>query len=193
MQSIRTYPVYSSFTGDALFPGMNHESRVLNSAIGEVIATMRAGGAELTHQTVVDHLESFIPVHVAESGAASVCRQHWQGVQRVKLLGALQDYFLDGGQFQRWFAQRSLIAELDGAGGEVVGVGALLEQLDQIGDWQNGFVNCIAQGRVRGISLRRKGGDAIGDDSIGKSMGARGLLIPKSSRCSPKSSKHGSA
>lgn len=153
----KQFPILSCDLGEVLFPSSDPQTLHIRSTFTELLHFHVAQGGAPALLALGRTLSTYVPMfilatqdHLRESEL-----KHLAG-QRQQIFEALEEFFLNGGEEQRFITQRELLRALERVGVKIHGRGILLENIAYAGNWQKKLVDLIEQGEAAGVSLLAK-------------------------------------
>lgn len=153
MTSVKTYPMYETKLGKALFPGMDHFSRELQSYFSEMLVKHVQLGRPIDAAAICASLDYFTPQQILDSSPDWIEHQtsRWKNEQRPLIINAIQDFLVLGGLENRISIQLEFLKDLSDAGIEIQGMEVLKQALVVSGDWHSEFITWMLMGRPKGV------------------------------------------
>lgn len=151
---VRTYPLYKTSLGDALFTGEDIFTTQLRSNFSEMLLQHLSAGGRCTLLDLGNTLATFTPLCILDSSEEWKDRmQRDWSLQKQRMFAALEGFFLNGGADARVDQQLSLLADLELAGIEIKGKVRLSVEILFAGDWRQGLLRCVEFGQETGITF----------------------------------------
>ncbi|MFP3637788.1 hypothetical protein [Paraburkholderia sp. SIMBA_054] len=151
--SVRLIPTYHSDIAEMLFVGTDYWSQRDRTDLSEMIARLNEEGIHVTHDSLLQRLEAFVPERVLGAGPDWKERliAEWLGLERPRIRKVLIDHFHGGGAEARVREQQRLLLALVDIGVNIEGLDRLRMALLAPCDWRYRLIRYAVKGREKGV------------------------------------------